>query len=237
MVDPKLAGGPPTMFMCGNHEGAKTQVKAIVTEFGWEIEDLGAVRGGTRDRAALHAVVHPGVHRGPLDARVQGPEGVARLARAASTPLRGVPFTMALLSLNEVSLTFAGPPLLDSVNLQIDDGERLRLLGRNGAGKSTLLKLIEGTLAPDAGTVVRQPRLGVAGLPQEVPLDLRARCATTCTTRAAPRRATAPGRSRPASTTPRTIWPSSWTPRSRRSRPAPSVACSWPRLWCATPTC
>jgi predicted dinucleotide-binding enzyme len=43
MVDPKLAGGPPTMFMCGNHEGAKTQVKAIVTEFGWEIEDLGAV--------------------------------------------------------------------------------------------------------------------------------------------------------------------------------------------------
>jgi ATP-binding cassette subfamily F protein uup len=79
---------------------------------------------------------------------------------------------MALLSLNEVSLTFAGPPLLDSVNLQIDDGERLGLLGRNGAGKSTLLKLIEGTLAPDAGTVVRQPRLGVAGLPQEVPLDL-----------------------------------------------------------------
>lgn len=42
MVDPKLPGGPPTMFMCGNDAGAKDQVKAILTEFGWDIEDLGA---------------------------------------------------------------------------------------------------------------------------------------------------------------------------------------------------
>ena len=47
---------------------------------------------------------------------------------------------MPLISLNDVSLTFAGPALLDSVSLQIDDGERLGLLGRNGAGKSTLLQ-------------------------------------------------------------------------------------------------
>ena len=79
---------------------------------------------------------------------------------------------MALLSLNDVSLTFAGPALLDSISLQIDDGERLGLLGRNGAGKSTLLRILEGTLAPDSGNVVRQPRLRVAGLPQDVPLDL-----------------------------------------------------------------
>ena len=79
---------------------------------------------------------------------------------------------MALLSLNDVSLKFAGPALLDSASLQIDDGERLGLLGRNGAGKSTLLKLLEGTLAPDSGEVVRQPGLRVASLPQEVPLDL-----------------------------------------------------------------
>ncbi len=79
---------------------------------------------------------------------------------------------MALISLNGVSLTYAGPPLLDAVSLQIDDGERLGLLGRNGAGKSTLLKVLEGTLAPDAGDVVRQPGLRVAGLRQEVPLDL-----------------------------------------------------------------
>ena len=42
MVNPKLPGGPPTMFICGNHEGARGEVKAILDEFGWETEDLGA---------------------------------------------------------------------------------------------------------------------------------------------------------------------------------------------------
>ncbi len=79
---------------------------------------------------------------------------------------------MALLSLNDVSLTFAGPAVLNSVNLQIEDGERLGLLGRNGAGKSTLLKVLEGTLVPDSGEVIRKPGLRVASLPQDVPPDL-----------------------------------------------------------------
>jgi predicted dinucleotide-binding enzyme len=43
MVDPKLPGGPPTMFICGNHAGAKAEVKAILDRFGWETRDLGAV--------------------------------------------------------------------------------------------------------------------------------------------------------------------------------------------------
>lgn len=79
---------------------------------------------------------------------------------------------MALLSLNDVSLRFAGPPLLDGVTLQIDDGERVGLLGRNGAGKSTLLRILEGTLTPDSGDVVRSLGVRMAGLPQDVPLDL-----------------------------------------------------------------
>ncbi len=79
---------------------------------------------------------------------------------------------MALIGLNDVSLTFAGPPLLAAVSLTIDDGERVGLLGKNGAGKSTLLRILEGTLAPDMGSVVRQPGLRVASLPQDVPLDL-----------------------------------------------------------------
>jgi ATP-binding cassette subfamily F protein uup len=79
---------------------------------------------------------------------------------------------MAFLSLNNVSIAFAGPPLLDAVNLNIDDGERLGLLGRNGAGKSTLLKILEGTVTPDSGDVIRQPGLRVASLPQDVSLDL-----------------------------------------------------------------
>ncbi len=79
---------------------------------------------------------------------------------------------MTLLSLNEVSLTFAGPALLERASLQVEEGERLGLLGRNGAGKSTLLHILEGTLAPDSGDVVRKPGLRVASLPQVVPLEL-----------------------------------------------------------------
>jgi ATP-binding cassette subfamily F protein uup len=79
---------------------------------------------------------------------------------------------MPLISLNDVHLTFAGPAILDGANLQIDDGERLGLLGRNGAGKTSLLRLLEGTLAPDSGDIVRAPGLRVASLPQDVPLGL-----------------------------------------------------------------
>ncbi len=79
---------------------------------------------------------------------------------------------MALFSLQEVSLGFGGPLLLDNINLQIERGEWVGVLGRNGAGKSTLLKLIHGDLLPDSGWVARQQNLRTAYLPQEVPQDL-----------------------------------------------------------------
>jgi 8-hydroxy-5-deazaflavin:NADPH oxidoreductase len=41
MVNPQLAGGPPTMFICGNDGGAKVEVSEILTLFGWESEDMG----------------------------------------------------------------------------------------------------------------------------------------------------------------------------------------------------
>jgi len=43
MVNPGLSGGPPTMFICGNDAAAKREVKAVLDQFGWEVEDLGAV--------------------------------------------------------------------------------------------------------------------------------------------------------------------------------------------------
>jgi len=43
MVNPKLPGGPPTMFICGNDKAAKAEVKTILDQFGWENLDLGAV--------------------------------------------------------------------------------------------------------------------------------------------------------------------------------------------------
>ncbi|MEO8333643.1 MAG: NAD(P)-binding domain-containing protein [bacterium] len=43
MVNPELAGGRPSMFICGNDTGAKAQVRGILDAFGWETEDMGAV--------------------------------------------------------------------------------------------------------------------------------------------------------------------------------------------------
>lgn len=44
MVDPQFAGGPPTMFICGNDEAAKATTRTILTSFGWETEDLGTAK-------------------------------------------------------------------------------------------------------------------------------------------------------------------------------------------------
>jgi ATP-binding cassette subfamily F protein uup len=82
---------------------------------------------------------------------------------------------MALISLQDVSLGFGGPLLLENINLQIERGEWVGLLGRNGMGKSTLLKLINGSLSPESGTVARQQNLRVAYLPQEVQQGLTGR--------------------------------------------------------------
>jgi ATP-binding cassette subfamily F protein uup len=66
-------------------------------------------------------------------------------------------------------MAFGGPPLLDGVNLQLEAGDRLCLMGRNGAGKSSLLRLISGELLPDGGEVIRQQGLRVALVSQDIP--------------------------------------------------------------------
>ena len=79
---------------------------------------------------------------------------------------------MSLLGLQDVSLAFGGPALLSHADFSIDRGERVCLLGRNGTGKSTLLKLLDGTLLPDSGAVVRITGLSVTRLEQEIPDDV-----------------------------------------------------------------
>ena len=76
-----------------------------------------------------------------------------------------------LLQLQNVDFGVGGPLLLADVNLSIDRGERLCIVGRNGAGKSTLLRLIAGEAQPDDGEV-RRFGSRVAGLAQEVPAGL-----------------------------------------------------------------
>ena len=79
---------------------------------------------------------------------------------------------MALLGLQDVSIAFGGPPVLDHAAFSIERGERVCLLGRNGTGKSTVMKQLDGTIMPDTGEVVRQTGVSVARLEQEIPTDL-----------------------------------------------------------------
>ncbi len=80
---------------------------------------------------------------------------------------------MPLLTLDNVSLAYGHHPLLDSVELAIEPGERVCVIGRNGAGKSSLLRILAGEIVPDDGQVWRQPGLKVATLAQELPAGER----------------------------------------------------------------
>ena len=79
---------------------------------------------------------------------------------------------MALVSLQNVSIAFGGPPLLDGVSLQLEKGQRIGLLGRNGTGKSTLMKIIAGQVTPDDGTVQNESGTKIAYFSQTIPRDL-----------------------------------------------------------------
>lgn len=79
---------------------------------------------------------------------------------------------MALLSVQGLSFSWGGTPLLDRIDLEINPGERIGLLGRNGEGKSTLLKIIAGTVPPDDGQIIVAPDRRIAWLTQEVPIGV-----------------------------------------------------------------
>ena len=76
---------------------------------------------------------------------------------------------MPLITLQNVDYSVGGPLLLEKVELSIEPGERIALIGRNGAGKSTLMKLIAGELKPDDGEMRVQQGVRVTRLEQEVP--------------------------------------------------------------------
>ena len=76
---------------------------------------------------------------------------------------------MPLLRTRNLRLSFGGPALLDGVDLSIEAGERVCLVGRNGCGKSTLLKVLEGRINPDDGDIERRQGLKIASLDQELP--------------------------------------------------------------------
>ena len=79
---------------------------------------------------------------------------------------------MPILSAQNISLRFSGPPLLDNASFDIEAGDRICLVGRNGEGKSTLLKIIQGTMGMDSGDIVKRTGLKVSRMVQEIPAHM-----------------------------------------------------------------
>jgi ATP-binding cassette subfamily F protein uup len=78
---------------------------------------------------------------------------------------------MPLISLDKVCLAFGHHVLLDQLDLQVEPGERIALIGRNGGGKSSLLRIMADQIKPDDGKVWRAPALKLAYVSQEPELD------------------------------------------------------------------
>jgi len=79
---------------------------------------------------------------------------------------------MTAVLLADVTFGYGSPPQIERVTLNIEEGERVGLLGRNGVGKSTLPKLIAGELRPESGSVSLAPGAHAAYLAQDVPSGL-----------------------------------------------------------------
>ena len=72
-----------------------------------------------------------------------------------------------MLTVSQLSKSFAGRPLFDDVSLQVNRGDRIGLVGPNGAGKSTLFALLLGDVSPDKGTIAIEKNATIGFLPQE----------------------------------------------------------------------
>ena len=79
---------------------------------------------------------------------------------------------MPILSAMNIMLRFGGPPLLDKVSFDIEQGDRICLVGRNGEGKSTLLKILSGDMEADSGDIVKRSGLKISRMVQEIPAHL-----------------------------------------------------------------
>jgi ATP-binding cassette subfamily F protein 3 len=72
-----------------------------------------------------------------------------------------------MLTVSQLSKSFAGHPLFDDVSLQVNLGDRIGLVGPNGSGKSTLFSLLLGDVSPDNGTIAIEKNATIGFLPQE----------------------------------------------------------------------
>ena len=74
---------------------------------------------------------------------------------------------MIILQANKIERSFAGEVLFDNINLQVDERDRIALVGRNGAGKSTLLKILVGEEEPTSGEINKKKDVFLSYLAQD----------------------------------------------------------------------
>src|SRR5437879_5704827 len=89
------------------------------------------------------------------------------LSCCARQRTRGHCALSAMLTVSQLSKSFAGRALFDDVSLQVNRGDRIGLVGPNGAGKSTLFALLLGDVSPDNGTIAIEKNATIGFLPQE----------------------------------------------------------------------
>ena len=74
---------------------------------------------------------------------------------------------MVILQANKIERSFAGEVLFDNINLQVDERDRIALVGKNGAGKSTLLKILVGEEEPTSGEINKKKDVSLSYLAQD----------------------------------------------------------------------
>ncbi len=74
---------------------------------------------------------------------------------------------MIILQANKIERSFAGEVLFDNINLQVDERDRIALVGRNGAGKSTLLRILVGEEEPTSGEINKKKDISLSYLAQD----------------------------------------------------------------------
>ena len=82
-----------------------------------------------------------------------------------------MPDPVSVISTKALTVRYGPQKVLDEASLNIDEGERLGLVGRNGSGKSTFLEILAAHELPDAGEVVRRRDLIVGYMPQQLQLE------------------------------------------------------------------
>ena len=74
---------------------------------------------------------------------------------------------MIILQANKIERSFAGEVLFDNINLQVDERDRIALVGKNGAGKSTLLNILVGEEEPTSGEINKKKDVSLSYLAQD----------------------------------------------------------------------